>query len=233
MNSDKFLALYNAIDDQLRLLDGCDVKSSFYSVIERVSRKNRTVERYARELKRYGDLRNAIVHSRTETQVIAEPNDYAVNELQDILEKIKSPKRVYDLCRHEVLCVNLEDSFADVLSRMKQHDFSQLPVYRGEEFCQMLNSEVIAAWLKDNLTKAASTLSITLVEDVLKYTDQSHRTLFRSRETTVDELIELYQKNAEQSYKIDAVIITHSGSDKHKPLTIITDDDIPALLEYL
>jgi len=232
-NSEIFLSTYNKLDHYLKNLDNSDHYRSFSSVLSRLKKSNKVVNHYEKKLKSYNNLRNAIVHERIDGKVIAEPNDYAVNDLNTIYMKITSPRNICDVCKHGIIKLNHKDSLTTALAVMTDNDFSQLPVYNGDVFVEMLNSETISSWMAHNIKQSLFSIGETIVNDVLHYKSNYRVTLFQSRNTSIYEILDLYKDNAYSSKQIDAIIITHSGKETEKPITIITDYDIPILLENI
>ncbi|MBI9014974.1 MAG: CBS domain-containing protein [Clostridiales bacterium] len=232
-NSESFLSTYNKLDHYLKGLDPSDHYRSFSSVLNRLKESNKVVSHYEKKLKSYNNLRNAIVHERMDGKVIAEPNDYAVNDLNSIYMKISSPRSICDVCKHNIIKLNHKDSLSTALTVMKENDFSQLPVYNGDDFVEMLNTETVSSWMAHNIEQDTVSIQETKVSDVLCFKSDYRVTLFHSRDTNIYEILELYKDNAYNSKQIDAIIITHNGKKTEKPITIITDYDIPVLLETI
>ncbi|MBN2794656.1 MAG: CBS domain-containing protein [Clostridia bacterium] len=230
-NSEVFLSTYNQLDNYLRSKAGAVNHVSFASIVNQVAERKGVVKYYKKHLIEYNELRNAIVHERIDGRVIAEPNDDAVAEFKSIYDKISSPKSITEICRHEVKILEQTASLAEALNLMKTHDFSQIPIYNEHHFVCMLNSETIASWLSNHLTTGQKELSNTKIEEVIKYKTQYKKTLIQSRKTNIYDIIKLYKENVYDPVQIDAILITHSGKVTEKPITIITDEDIPCILK--
>lgn len=231
-NSDKFLSLYNKLDNHLRALEKSENYVSFSSIVNRLSKKRREVHQFKKQLFEYNDLRNAIVHERIDNRVIAEPNDFAVEEFEKIYKRITSPEMITRVCNHDVKRLQIDDMLVDALMLMQANDFSQIPIYDGKVFHDMLNTESITAWMKSSISDDLISLKETSVRDILSYKTNYKKTVFKSRKMNVYEVMAIYKKNVYEPKQIDAIIITHSGKKDEKPLTIITDFDIPLILEH-
>ena len=87
-NSDRFIVAYNRIEKILAEKADSNDYSPFYRLIDKVKITNSVVRKYEDDLREFGDLRNAIVHSRTDVDyVIAEPHDEIVEHIELIEEK--------------------------------------------------------------------------------------------------------------------------------------------------
>jgi len=230
-NSEVFLSTFNKLDDHLREMDNSTNHVSFSSVVNRLKKSNRTIRHYSRKLFEYNELRNAIVHDRIDGTVIAEPNDFAVKEFNEIYDKIAHPKMVYDVCERGVETLRKKDSLSRALKIMKDNDYSQIPIYDGKNFVGMLNAEVITSWLANNSQNDVVTITDTNIGHVLEHRSEYRKTIFKSRHSSLHEILDIYKKNADEAVQIDAIVITHNGKRSEKPLGIITDFDIPEILE--
>lgn len=231
-NSDKFLSIYNKLDNYLRDLERTENYVSFSSIVNRLSKNRREVRQFKKKLFEYNDLRNAIVHERIDNMVIAEPNDFAVNDFERIYKKISSPDLITRVVNHHVKTLDIDDMLTDALIIMQENDFSQIPVYKGNEFIDMLNTEAITSWMKSSIAQEIVSITEMSIREILKHKSDYTKTVFKPRKINVYEIMDIYKKNVYEPKQIDAIIITHNGRKDEKPLTIITDFDIPLILEH-
>src|SRR5690606_6060906 len=91
-NSERFIVAYNRIEKVLSEKADGDEYTPFYRLIDKVKVTNSVVRKYEDDLRELGDLRNAIVHNRTDIDyVIAEPHDEIVERIELIEEKLSNP----------------------------------------------------------------------------------------------------------------------------------------------
>src|SRR5690554_1780425 len=167
-NSKLFIETYNKTEKKLRDETGAKYNKRFYHLIE--DSNNRVVRQYERELKSFGDLRNAIVHSHIDNgEPIAEPHAKTVELFSHIYNEITKPKTVYELFSKTVQGVKTDDSLKDLLLKIDESSFSQFPVYDvNNKIIEIINTNTIARWLSTNLDDNGSLLLIeTKVEDVM------------------------------------------------------------------
>lgn len=74
LNSERFLNAFNSIEHSLRKLAKKEKGTRFYKLVNIASEHYQIVQHFSNDLKEFADLRNAIVHERTDGHVIAEPN---------------------------------------------------------------------------------------------------------------------------------------------------------------
>ncbi len=88
--------------------------------------------------------------------------------------------------------------------------------------------------LIDVLTKRDSMNNVSLqnirLDEVLTYSDRYRQVRFLSKNCTVHDALEIYEETALKDHQIDAILITETGQSHQMPIGIITDSDIPALL---
>ena len=65
-NAQRFLNAFAMIEKQLKQITGVTRYSRFYQLLNQASRSSGLVRKYEMELQEYADLRNAIVHQRSD-----------------------------------------------------------------------------------------------------------------------------------------------------------------------
>ena len=126
--STAFLATFATIEKWLRRTANEDRSATFYQLVDRVAAKNRAVARYCNDLKEYADLRNAIIHERTDGHVIAEPNARAVADFERLCSTLLNPPTVIPMFQLSVKTLTTKDSVGEAITIMRDGSFSQLPI---------------------------------------------------------------------------------------------------------
>ncbi|MFQ8581941.1 MAG: hypothetical protein ACLSA6_05045 [Holdemania massiliensis] len=94
-NAQRFLNAFAMIEKQLKQISGVTRYSRFYQLLNQASRTSKLVRKYEMELQEYADLRNAIVHQRSdEGHIIAIPIDEVVEEIEELARKICEPPKI-------------------------------------------------------------------------------------------------------------------------------------------
>ena len=93
-NAQRFLNAYNTLDHSLRTQYNFKRTIAFSDVIRRSVMLNSVIRKYEDDLIDYGRLRNAIVHSGNEQEIIAEPNTNVVEKLEKIAQIVSTPPKV-------------------------------------------------------------------------------------------------------------------------------------------
>ena len=230
-NSKRYLAAFYSIERHLKGLCNEDRHLTFYQMVERVAEKSPEVRRFKDDLKEFADLRNAIVHERSDGHIIAEPNIQAVEQLEMIQEIIKKPPRVYPFFQAKVLSFDIHSPIAVAVEMMAKEAFSQAPVTEKDEFKALLTTDTIARWLGFNAKEDILSLNDTKIGDVLKCTEEKQNFKFISKKQTILETIDLFHQFENSGRRLDAALITENGNKKDKLIGIITLADFPKLLQ--
>ncbi len=228
-NSDRFIDAFNKIEEYLRRYTKRGKSESFYALVATASESHATVRRFSTDLKEFADLRNAIVHERTDGHVIAEPNDAAVEAIEHIASLLLNPPKVIPLFQSEVETVSVDDPITEAVRTMFEKSFSQVPVYDGISFVGLLTSNSIARWLGARATEDIFSLSETPVSDVLEYTEDTENFYFLRRDATVFEVLEAFHTFERQGKRLEAILITQNGKRSESLMGIITIWDLPKI----
>jgi predicted transcriptional regulator len=234
VNSQRFLNAFNSIERHLHKLVKKEKVTSFYSLVDSAGESNAAVRHFKTDLKEYADLRNAIVHERTDEHVIAEPNDEAVAHLERIAFLLLDPPKVLPDFQSQVRTLAITDPIANAVKVMYEQSFSQMPIYDAKTFSGLLTTNTVARWLGDNVQTGIVSLNDTLVAHVFNnYTENKDNFSFLARDSTLFDVMEKFQKYQKGGKRLEAMLITDSGKLSEKLLGIITIWDLPRIQEKL
>lgn len=225
-NAERFLKAYNQIDHGLRVQYNFNRSMAFSDIIRRSVVINAVIRKYEDELVDYGRLRNAIVHSSDEADVIAEPHTNIVEKMERIAKLITTPPRAVDsICRKDVLCVAANETLHSVIAKISRSGYSNLPVYDGNELVGIANGQR----LLDCLGKAViaekdldSFCKNVLIGEVVSSQIMDNYYALVDENITLEQILNLFYKNR----KMLVVLITKNGTTTEQPLGIISVSDI-------
>ena len=182
------------------------------------------------ELQEYADLRNAIVHQRSdEGHIIAIPIDEVVKEIEELARKICEPPKISAHFLKQVKICDPQTEIREAVTIMETMGSSKLPVYAQGGFHALLTMEMIARW---TLHQSRTDKPLTgCVSDCLYFKDKKERVLFLPRTADVTEAQDLFEESLHRGVSISAILITESGNAHQKPIGIITVADLPLLYE--
>jgi len=230
-NSETYLVNFNMIENHMR--QGLNQESyvPFSRLVDEMSNKNYLINKNKRLLKHLADIRNIIVHKKGMDH-LAFPSDAASKALIEIKDKLLNPKSIFDLVKNDVHVISEEVALSDVLSKIKEYQFSQFPVYINGEFKGLITSNAITIWLAKNKEDDHSLiedLSEVNVTDILDYTEETDTVEFVSRKMNVNEFVQKYILSTSLTR---IWIITENGKTDENPLSIITMYDYDKIFGY-
>ncbi|MBH0064166.1 CBS domain-containing protein [Psychrobacter sp. SZ93C1] len=231
-NSEKFLEIYNNLDQYLKKEIRADDYVSYTNKVK--NSKNTVVNRFKDELLSFGTLRNAIVHNpKIDNKAIAEPHDRTVERFNEIYETINNPKKVIPTFQFDVLGANKDDYINDILKQMKQKSFSQFPVLDSNEaIIELINNNTISRWLASEIDENGTIIvdGVT-VEKLIPEIEFKRNYKFISRDTSIYKAYDLFLNHInEKERNLDVLFITHNGKETEKLLGLITISDLAPLI---
>lgn len=232
-NSDTFLKSFSAIEKHLRSRTGTDRSLPFYQLVEKASTSMPEVKRHWDDLKEYADLRNAIVHERSDSHVIAEPNERAVQDIRRIESLILKPPTVIPLFQNQVHSLENSSSIGQAVSLMHKHSFSQIPITKSGSFLALLTANTITRWLGAQVADFVFSVDETTIAEVLKYTEDPMNHTFLSRGSTLFQVLECFDDFERRGKRLEAILITEKGKKSEALLCILTVYDFPKVLSNI
>ncbi len=232
-NARRFIRAYNDIDYTLRSKYNFKRSMSFSDVIRKSVSLNGIVRKYENTLIDYSRLRNAIVHSNTDNNTMAEPHDNVVENFERIKDLLTSPLTVKDnVIRRDVLCANHDSTVKEMIVLMTRSGYSNIPVYNGDNLVGVANNGKILNFLGNIIASgksADSFINNTKISDILVSEDESKYYAITSVETTLDDVLNIFNSNR----KLLVMLITRTGSDDERPFGIISVADLMDLTNVL
>ncbi len=231
-NAERFLNAYAQIEQTLRKIVAPDRFLKFYELVKCACRIEPLLREYRVDLLEFGELRNAIVHNRTDGRIIAEPDDEAVAAIERIAAHLSEPPRVVPLFQKKVITVAGRDPIRDAVKLLYRYSYSQLPVTENGITVALLTTNTITRWLGKSLENKVS-LEDTAVAAVLEYTEHGDNFKFAGAGTTLFEVQDLFYRYYQRGKRLDAILITSDGSPAEPLLGIITMRDLPLVQKEL
>lgn len=232
-NSDAFLAIFSEVEKWLRTSAGNDRRTTFHEALQLVADKNPLVRRFKDDLKEFADLRNAIVHERSDGHVIAEPNDRALTEFRQIQASLLRPPKVIPQFQRTVKYRMAHEAVGLAVQDMREGSFSQLPVLHEGKIIALLTSETVVRWLASELKNDLVSLGDTAIAEVLGHVEDEEHYCYLSRDASLHDAVVRFEDFAARGKDLDAILITDRGSSDQKLLGILTVSDLPAILRNL
>lgn len=219
----RFVDAYNDIDAFMRRQVGVDQGPGFMEVVRRFGEKRPRFEG-VKELRLFAELRNLAVHGQKLVEPVFEPSNEAVARVEAIRDRLISPPVVGVAFARKVQTVGPDSMLSDVLALVRQHDFSQFPVYSNEGFCGLVTENGLTRWLAKHVDANGSLIELGdhKVDEVLTHEEKRQSARLVARMTPVDEVEAMFA----DSPILEAVIITQNGRPNEQPLGIVTEWDV-------
>ncbi len=229
-NADKFLNAFALIEKECyRILNDAGYMR-FYQLIKEASKRSSIVKKHEMTLQQYGDLRNAIVHQRTDGgEIVAIPVDWVVLDIERIAKLLVEPPLVVDYFTKKVRSCRFSDTILDVYQKMKELDTSKFPISEDGKFAGLLTLEMIVDAL---VLKDKPSIDI-LVEEVYKPQYKKDKVIFLSKKASLMDVNEAFEKALCRGVNLIAILVTKTGSKEEKIEGIITIADLPYVLELI
>jgi len=222
---ERFLTAFNRIDEHLRAATGLQdrTNTSFNRVLGAYTDRH-PAWRYRGDLRRFGELRNAMVHEHYDQGLpLAVPTRRTTERIEQIRDALLQPTRVDPRFRRQVVTASPSDKISSLLGRIRECDFSQFPVARDKEFVGLVTENGITRWLANQVTKdSLLELADHTVDDVLRCEETRQNVAFVDRRSLVETVVDMFRENA----NLEAILVTERGDRSASFLGIVTRWDL-------
>lgn len=157
--ADIFLSTFNRIEKELKRQLGNPANMSFSEAVRRLSkRRDNWIGGSENDLLQLAQLRNAIVHDQVADDfVIAEPNEWAVERIQQIETSLLRPEKVLPRFGKKVTGFERDLPLVEIMKIITEKRFSQFPVYDSGKFMGLITLRTIGFYFaQESLTGSVS-----------------------------------------------------------------------------
>lgn len=219
--STRFEVAFNQIHYKLNGLVQSKNKN-FLHVLNIAKDKYSYVKPHYDLLRQYAKLRNSLVHYKLDpVKYIAEPHLDVVEDIEEIQKNICKPPLALSIASKDVLTFNTATQLEEILKKVEETGYSQFPIFNSTGFKGLLTEGGIAKWLSQNIQSGLAMIEGVTASDILAI-EKDHNVQFVKRTTNISELEELFESYFDMNKRLEAVIVTETGSSNEKPLGIIT-----------
>ena len=148
-NAQRFIVAFNEIENYFRqVLQIGSEEKDFTALLIEYEGRHRLLNAESFDLRRFNDLRNAIVHglysSRT-GRPIAEPRPDIVVAIERLRDNLVRPPLVSTIFQQQkVVKFNSDDPVSSPLRAVRDFDYSQFPIYKEGNYFKLLTTNCIA-----------------------------------------------------------------------------------------
>jgi CBS domain-containing protein len=233
LNSQRFINAFNQIEKYLERAVRNPKWRRFKDLVDNAAFRDPVVAQFKDDLKEFADLRNAIVHERTDSHVIAEPNNQATEQIERIAALITDPPRIRELPKMETFTLSPDNPLKTAIKAMYEGAFSQIPIYEGKDFRGLLSVKSIFRWMGAWAQEDVINLQNVTVGEVLEQAEDRDNCRFLGPDNRLQEVVDLFQGQVLKGKRLYAILVTDSGLPTGRLLGILTIWDLPKILKKL
>jgi predicted transcriptional regulator len=227
-NSEIFLEVFTEIERSLKEICKDEYTTNFAELLRKARDLNQVVNYYASDLKEFSQLRNAIVHTRRQNFIIAEPHPDVVQEVIHIKNLLQNPPVVKTVMKLNPYRVSPSASVKEVLTTFAEKGFMRCPVVSNGKIVGLITAKTIARWL----VNSSGIIDNTTVSQLLNYIDNDDYCIV-SENTDIVSLIALFNNSVRIGAYLQAALVTLNGKPDSLLVGIITPSDFPSIIGQL
>lgn len=227
-NSEVFIDLFTEIEQKFKEVCGDTYHSNFSELLRRARNLSPIAQRYANDLREYAQLRNAIIHTRRENFIIAEPHNDVITEIRHIRNLLYNPPKVSKVMREKPFAANPKTPIMEMLEAFANKGFMRCPVVDKDNVVCLITAKTLARWI---ITKP-SNLKDAAIEEIIPFADPSDYTIV-SENADIVSVIGQFKNSIKKGNYLQAVLITRNGQPNSQLTGIITPSDLPNLMEMV
>lgn len=232
-----FLTAFNQIERELKARTGLEDHDSFARAAHRFADRHGWWRGDLEAVLAFADLRNVVVHERYERfRYLSVPAAEVVDEIARVRDRLLRPLTAQQAFGRAVATVAPEEPLAEVLARVEERGFTRFPVYTDGRCVGMLTSHAVVRWLARPLRRGEAAgeaadhapvldLDSATVADALKGARPAHA--FAPRDEAAAQVAARFHADPQ----LEAVVVTHDGSEEQRPIGIATAWDVVRLEE--
>ena len=219
--------LYNEIDEWLKKRSGVEGDEGFVTLLDRV-RDQALIRPHVDFLKDVARLRNAIVHDRRyPPEIVADPRDELIARLRLVRDALLRPPLLRNF-GSEPLPIAADRPLREALAVMRERDFSQIVVQRGEELA-LLSSEGILRWLEKCAQGGLVDIEDSLLDQVIEHEPEGSCAWLAASQPVAEAVGRFAQARPTGAARLACILVTERGRPNERPLRLITPWDLPDL----
>jgi len=203
-----FISACNQITNHLKKKYGLKPKVNFGEAIRECKNKDKIVNYYLDDLNMFLDLRNVLIHGQDRNDVLANPTDETLSRIQTIKDKIINPEVVGNLFNTEVISFYVNDSLEKVLNTIRDHDYTQFPIFSNGNFVGVLSENGITRWLSRKIEDDILSIKETEVNEVLDLEEVKDNYRFIKPNANIFDLLSIFQKGYRNQNNSLVILIT-------------------------
>lgn len=232
-NSDKFITIYNELDQFMRNKLNVDDTMSNSELIRKMANKYKIFNRYKDDLLAFSRLRNAIVHNanKKDADPIAEPHEFIVKKFEEFKNNVISPPIALEtiaIKAKDIFTARMDDNVIEVMKKMNENTFTHVPVIENNKLIGVFSENTVFSYVAKN--EEVIIEKDFLIKDFAEFIPiechVSEYFKFVEKKTLVADIEEIFSDGIEVGKRIAAIFITETGSPDERLLGLVTAWDL-------
>ena len=228
LNSEVFIDLFAEIEQKLKEICGDTYHSNFSELVRRARNTNPVIHQYANDLREYAQLRNAIIHTRRENFVIAEPHNEVLMEIRHIRNMLYNPPKISSIINGVAYIASSKTPIMELMEVFASKGFMRCPILDGNKIICLVTAKTLARWI---VSKPIDTQNAKL-ESIIPFAD-SDDFIVVSANSDIASLIGQFKNSIQKGKYLQAVLVTQNGKHEGPLVGILTPSDLPRMMELL
>lgn len=172
------------------------------------------------------ECRNRISHNGYENDFIFYSGEM-IEKLDDVIEEIKHPYKVYDKATRNIYSANLSDKVREVMSVMMNKNYTHIPIYNGGNLVGIFSESVLFNYLyKNQIIEVDENTTFNDIMNFINLDNSKELIKFVSRDMLYDDVCSYFIDEFKNESKLSCVLITQNGKETEKIIGILTAWDI-------
>lgn len=172
------------------------------------------------------DCRNRISHDGYENDFIFYSEEM-IKKLEDVIEEIKHPYKVYDKATKNVYSANLNDNVRKVMFEMTNKNYTHIPIYDNDKLVGVFSEGVLFNYLyKNQIVEIDDDTIFADILDFISFDNLKEIIKFVDRNKLYDDVCLEFVNEFKKGSKLSCVLVTQTGKPQEKVIGILTSWDI-------
>lgn len=233
----RYTGEFNTLHDVLKSKLNSKERNFGVLLSEGRRRKDKIINNYFDELDFHRGFRNILAHSHMSGKPpVAQPSDTVIEEIMILINKIKSPKKAFNLFKKDVKHFNYDDGLGEVLKFVNENQYSQFPVFEGNQLKGLITENGITQFLSRSVKDDIFLISETNVSDVITLDEAKDSWEIVSSNALLIDIKDVFSRKLNAGNSLFAILISNRGTVIEKPediIGIITPWDLPEILKNI
>lgn len=170
--------------------------------------------------------RNRISHDGYENDFIFY-SDEMLKKLDNIIEEIRHPYKVFDKATKHVTSASLNDNVRKIMQEMMEKNYTHIPIYDNNKLVGIFSEGVLFNYLyKNEIIEIDENTLFSDIIDFISLNNSKEIIKFVDRNKLYDEVCLEFINEFKKGSKLSCVLVTQNGKKEEKVIGILTAWDI-------